>query len=133
MSKPERYASVWDAITDRSGRRHACIGSGRTIRPNRPIPPCGKSRWPASDDADTGAKDVPGGRRGRVVERCRPTPELARSSAFGTLTLGGFEQLIQRTGGGADGGRRDGHITGGGIDAAMAQQRLDDAGVHTAF
>jgi hypothetical protein len=37
---------------------------------------------------------VPGGRRGRVVEICRPTPELAHSSAFGALPVG-FEQSIQ--------------------------------------
>ena len=72
---------------------------------------------------------MPGDRRGRIVERCRPTPELARSSAFRALALAGFEQLIQRARRGAEGGRRNGNVTGGGVDAAVAEQDLDDTDI----
>ena len=54
-------------------------------------------------------------------------------AADGAWRRSGFQQPVERTGGCADGSRRDGDITGSGIDAAMAQQGLNDASVHAAF
>src|SRR5450756_1246305 len=54
-----------------------CIDTGRTIRPHRPTAEYGRLRWPAWLGGDAGAASGPAGRRGRVVERCRPTPGLA--------------------------------------------------------
>jgi len=41
------------------------------------------------------------------------------------------QQLIQRAGGGGNLGRGDGGVMRGGVDAAMAEQDLNDASVYT--
>lgn len=79
---------------------------------------------------------MPAGRPGRIVERCRPTPELAGGSLFGALGGGWLSrvvQLIQRADGGGDHLWRNRRVTGGGVDLAMAEQHLDDADVGTVF
>src|ERR1035438_2378947 len=75
----------------------------------------------------------PAGRRGRVVERCRPTPGLAGGSPWGALGggdwLSGVIQPVQRPSRGGDPLRRDGGVTGGGIDSGVSQQHLDDTDI----
>ncbi len=64
----------------------------------------------------------------------RPRHRSVRGALGGAGFGGGpLEHPVQRAAGGGDRGRRNGGVTGCGVDAAVAEQRLNDTDVRSVF
>ena len=129
---------IWgSAGCGRSGTGCACIGSGRTIRQRRPAPGCGRSRWPASGDADAGAAcglPVGGAVLSKDVGQLQGWRRHGRSAGFGAWPgLWALPEPVERADGVGDGVGRDRGIARGGIDPAVAEQHLNDAEIGAVF
>ena len=127
----------------RSCRRYACIGQW----PHSFDVPAQRSRAAGLDGAHN-AKLRQRQRTCRtvscavLVEKCRPLRERLAAPARYFCGWGGLLLLaalfflrkhVEWAGGGGDDLRRDARVTGGGLDAAVAEQHLNDARIGALF